>query len=126
MRLLGIDFGSKRVGTAVSDEAGEFAMPLTVFQNNNDLLSALKKIIAEKHIGAIVLGESKNFKGEDNVIMKAIMKFKAALEKGTGLPAFLEPEFLTSVQAARWQGKVEKLDASAAAIILQSYLDRRQ
>lgn len=144
MRYLGIDYGSKRVGVAVSDEAGEFALPLVVLPNDSELLPALKKIIAEKGAGEIVLGESKNFKGEDNVIMSAVTGFKEKLEAGTGLTVHFEPEFLTSVEADRMNDlnseqsrrsgvrlrrpkvKNDMLDASAAAIILQSYLDKRR
>ena len=143
MRYLGIDYGSKRVGVAVSDEAGKFALPLAVLPNDKKLLSEIKKIIAEKKIEAVVLGESKNFKGEDNAIMKGAREFKVALEKETGLSVFLEPEFMTSAEADRMKPPAsgqnrktgvrlrrpkvtnEMLDASAAAIILQSYLDRR-
>ena len=62
MRYLGIDYGSKRVGVAVSDEAGEFALPLSVLPNDKKLLPEIKKIIAEKQVGAVVLGEFKTFK----------------------------------------------------------------
>lgn len=125
MRYLGIDYGAKRVGVALSDEEGKFALPLAVLPNNNELLPALKKIIAEKQVGTIVLGESKNYKGEDNAIMADIRAFKLALEKETGLPAAYEPEILSSAQAERITGKTKMHDASAAAIILQSYLDKR-
>lgn len=143
MRYLGIDYGSKRVGLAVSDEAGEFALPLSVLSNNQKLLSEIKKIIAEKKVGAVVLGESKNFKGEDNVIMVAIKEFKEVLEKETGLPVFLEPEFMTSAEAERVNTREPEksrksgvrlrrpntknvmLDAFAAALILQSFLNHK-
>ncbi|MDO8591088.1 MAG: Holliday junction resolvase RuvX [bacterium] len=143
MRYLGIDYGTKRVGIALSDEAGEFAMPLIVLQNNNSLFPALKKIILEKKIGAIVLGESKNFKGEDNAIMSDITDFKNKFESETSLPVFLEPEFMTSAEANqeperagenRRSGlrlrrpKVKNImhDASAAALILKSYLEKQK
>lgn len=143
MRYLGIDYGSKRVGLAVSDEAGEFALPLAVLPNDQKLLSEIKKIISEKKIEAVVLGESKNFKGEDNEVMADIRKFKTALEKETGLPVLLEPEFMTSAEAKRITPPVSgqnrktgvrlrrpetknvMLDASAAALILQSFLNKQ-
>ena len=143
MRYLGIDYGSKRVGLAISDEEGKFALPFSVLPNDKKLLSEIKKIITEKQVGAVVLGESKDFKGEDNAIMTDIRIFKIALEKETGLTIFLEPEFMTSAEADRMNARVpeqsrksgirlrrpkannEMLDASAAAIILQSYLDRQ-
>ena len=141
MRYLGIDYGSKRVGVAVSDETGEFALPLVVLPNTPKFLSEIKKIITEKKVGAVVLGESKNFKGEDNAIMFDIRKLKEELEQKTGLSVHLEAEFLTSAEAQRMntcepeqsrksgvrmrRPKVDNdmLDASAAAIILQSFLN---
>lgn len=143
MRYLGIDYGSKRVGVAVSDEEGKFALPLSVLPNDRKLLPEIKKIIAEKKVGAMVLGESKNFKGEDNDIMAAIREFKVVLEKEIGLSVFLEPEFMTSAEAKRVntrepeksrksgvrlrrpETKNVMLDASAAALILQSFLNQR-
>ncbi len=143
MRHLGIDFGSKRVGIALSDEAGEFALPLSVLPNDEKLLPGIKKIISDKEIKAVVMGESKNFKGDDNTIMEAVRRFKANLEGETGLPVFLEPEFLTSAEADRIhtrdfaqsrksglrlrQPKVKNdmLDASAAALILQSFFNHK-
>jgi len=125
MRFLGIDYGSKRVGTAISDETGTLAFPHSVIPNNKELIPALKKIITEEKVTEIVMGESRDYHGKENPIMEGIRACKEALEQETGLPVHLEPEFLTSAQAAYFQGKHDKLDASAAAIILQSYLDRK-
>jgi putative holliday junction resolvase len=125
MRYLGIDFGSKRVGLALSDEEGRLAFPYVVLKNDRTLLSEVERVCKEQKVRALVIGESKDFNGKDNPIAKKIAEFKTAIEKLTRKRAEYEPEFLTSVQAARWQGKTDKLDASAAAIILQSYLDRR-
>jgi putative Holliday junction resolvase len=125
MRYLGIDYGAKRVGVAVSNETNEFALPLAVLQNDDSLIPAIKKIVAEKEIGQIVLGESTNFKGEPNEIMKRIGPFKKELESAAGLPVYFEPEFYSSAEAERIQGKTKSLDASAAAIILRSYLDKK-
>lgn len=126
MRYLGIDYGTKRVGVAISDEAGEFALPHIVLPNDKKLLAAMAGICRDKNIGAIVLGESKNFAGEDNPVMEKIYLFKKELEQATGLPIELEPEFFTSAEAARFQGKNDKLDASAAALILKSFLDKKK
>ncbi|MEK7081804.1 MAG: RuvX/YqgF family protein, partial [Patescibacteria group bacterium] len=104
---------------------GEFALPFSVLPNNDALLVAIAAICRDKNIGLIVLGESKNFAGEDNPIMKNIREFKIRLEKETGLFVHFEPEFFTSVEAGRIQGKNAKLDASAAALILKSFLEKR-
>lgn len=124
MRLLGIDYGSKRVGVALSNPEQTFAQPYTVIVNRGHLLEEVQKIINKEGVAGIVMGESKNFKGGDNLIMKDITAFVDLLKKETQLPVYLEPEFLSSHQAAHFQGKHDLLDASAAAIILQSYLDR--
>jgi putative Holliday junction resolvase len=121
---LGIDYGKKRVGVAFSDETGKVAFPLAVLPNNDTLLSSLKSILADKKAGKIVLGESNNLDGKPNAIMKDVEKFKTDLGSVAEVPIIYEPEFWSSFQAERWQGKNEFLDASAAAIILQSYLDR--
>ena len=124
MRLIGIDYGTKRVGLAVSDEAGHFALPRTVIANTPTLLYEVRKIAVDEGVQEIVIGESRQYDMSANRILPEILAFKQALEEG-GLKVHLELEFMTSVQAGRWQGKTDKLDASAAAIILQSFLDRR-
>jgi putative Holliday junction resolvase len=124
MRYLGIDYGSKRVGVALSDEGNTFALPHSVIQNSEELVEDLRKIIHENKVGHIILGESKNFKGEDNKIMKDIRNFKEDLENTLNMPVIFEPEFLTSHEAEHIQGKNDMHDASAAALILKSYLER--
>ena len=125
MRLLGIDYGTKRVGVALSDEGRQFAMPLVVIENSKSLEHLVESVveIAQKN-GAteIILGESKNYKGEANAVLKKSLEFKAALET-RGFVVRLEPEFMTSAHAEKLQGKNALLDASAAALILQSFLD---
>jgi len=124
MRYLGIDFGSKRVGVAVGDGENRMAFPHAVISNDKNLLPEIEKIIAKEKIEKVVIGESKDFKGEPNKIMGEIEKFKKILTEKTKLEILLEPEFMTSAQAEHLQGKNEMHDASAAAIILQFYLDK--
>lgn len=125
MRYLGIDFGLKRVGVALSDESGTLAFPHVVLPSNKELIAEIARIAKDQKVGVIVVGESKNLDGKDNPIMKDIAVFIKAVHKETKKPVRLEPEFWSSFQAGRWQGKTDKLDASAAAIILQSFLDRK-
>ncbi len=125
MRILGIDYGSKRIGLALSDEGRQFAMPLIVLNSTKNLLDEVLKIAKEKETTEIVMGESKNYKGEANVIMSESLEFKKQLET-SGLTVHLEPEFMTSANAERFQGKHDMLDASAAALILQSFLDKER
>jgi len=123
MRYLGIDYGTKRVGVAVSDPTAKFALPLSVVANTSDLVAEIEKIALDNEVAEIVIGESRQYDMSANAILPAILAFKEALE-ARGLRTRLELEFMTSVQAERFQGKNGKTDASAAALILQSFLDR--
>ena len=124
MRLLGIDYGSKKVGVALSDEGRQFAMPHIVLSNSKTLLSEITELARINKIKEIVMGESKNFEGLPNAIYESSLKFKSDLES-QGFTVYMEPEFMTSENARKFQGKNEMIDASAAALILQSFLDKR-
>jgi|SRR3989344_1403324 len=126
MRYLGIDFGTKRVGIATSDDSGTMAFPLEVLDNTEDLLEKIAKIAENKKIEEIVVGESKDFSGKDNEVMGEIKFFVERLKEKLHLPIRFHPEFLTSAEAERLQGKNDMLDASAAALILKSYLERKK
>ena len=125
MKYLGIDFGSKRIGLAISDESGSFAFPLSVIKNSENAMSEIQQVCLEKNIGAVVIGDSENFQMQKNHIMEQVEPFVENLRKVSGLPVFLHPEFMTSQEAERLQGKNDMLDASAAAIILKSFLEIR-
>ncbi len=123
MRYLGIDYGSKRVGVAVSDETKTFATPLIVLENTEDLITQIEKICKEQSIELIVVGDSKDFDFKENQIMEEIKPFVESLKSKLDIPIDMHPEFLTSQQAEHIQGKNEMHDASAGALILQSYID---
>ncbi len=143
MRYLGIDYGTKRIGLALSDIEGKMAFPHKVILAEDDVIAVIVKICNEENAREIIIGESKNLNGEPNPVMKKIEVFKTALEKIAGLPVHFEPEFMTSSQAERRgeekrdenrksgeptrqvKTKNDMLDASAATIILQSYLDKK-
>jgi len=122
MRYLGIDYGSKRTGVAFSDASGKIAFPHKVLLTDKKLVSEIKKICDEKKISVIVLGQSLNYKGVPNPIQSDIANFKLHIESLIKLPVHYQSEILTSTEAARSTGK-DMLDSSAAALILQSYLD---
>ena len=124
MRFLGIDYGTKRVGLAISDEGGQIAFPKSVVSNTKDIVFDIKKVCLEEDASIIVIGESRNLDWKPNSLMKDIESFMEDLKKEIDIPLHLEPEFLTSHQAQKIQGKNNLLDASAAAIILQRFLDR--
>ncbi len=124
MRYMGIDFGTKRVGVAISDSENKFAIPHSVVQNTKTLIDDLNTLICNNDVEVIILGESKDFKGNDNKVMPKIRELKELIENKLQKRVIFEPEFLTSHQAEHFQGKTALTDASAAALILQSYLDR--
>ncbi len=122
MRILGVDYGSKRVGLALSDEQANLAYPHSVVPTTKARDTII--ILCEREgVDTVVLGESKDYKGNDNVIAPAIKQLAEDL-KAAALEVIMEPEVLTSAAAERAGGTVEELDARAAALILQSYLDR--
>ena len=131
MKYLGIDYGEKRIGVAVSDESATMAFPLGVVAAGGKALQEVLDIIKENDVAVAVVGESLDLKMQKNPIMKEIEKFAEQLQANNVAVEF-EPEFFTSAQAER-QGRdkrgqkfdsTEHRDASAAALILQSYLDR--
>ncbi len=126
MRLMGIDYGEKRIGIAVSDEAGKLAFPYSVVENRGREIAAkeIKKICEGSNVKKIILGKSVDYKRQPNPIMKKIELFKALLEKEIGLPVVYQTETLTTKEAERLQGKCAKIDASAAALILRSFLEK--
>lgn len=124
MRYLGVDYGTKRIGIALSDEMGMMAFPKVVLENNERFWAFFEDMVKKWKVEAVVLGESRNFKGGENPVHAESMRFKEKIEKNLKLSVYLEPEYFTSAEAERIQGKIANLDASAAALILKSYLDR--
>lgn len=130
-RIIGIDYGSKRVGVAVSDDSNSFAFPHTVLENNDQLLGRIASITNEQTADTIVVGESDNPAGGENAITRRITIFGEALKVQTGLPVAYVSEAYTTKEARRAhetgdQSRKKKgnvVDDSAAALILQTYLD---
>lgn len=124
MRYMGIDYGMKRVGVAFSDENGTVAFPHDVFQNDEALLETLASLAAAREVNEVVIGHSIQNSGAENTLQAKINGFIERFTARTGIPATLEPEQYSTQEAIRIQGRNEKTDASAAAIILNSYLTR--
>lgn len=122
---MAIDYGKKRVGIASTDDGGTFALPRIVLENDEGLLDKITSFIKENDIERVVMGESKNFKGELNSIQKDIDKLKGSLEE-KGVEVVLHSEILTTMEARQIQGNSPLTDASAAALILKSYIDNKQ
>ncbi len=126
MRKIGIDYGTKRVGVALTDDQGLMAFPHGVLKNDNSLLGELVTLIKEKGIGEIVIGHSLGRDGKPNKVHEEVEGLITDLTLETGLPVHLEPEQYTTQEAIRFQGRNDDTDASAAAIILNSYITRSQ
>lgn len=119
---MGIDYGSKRVGVATTDESGTYALPRVVLSNDDTLLTQILALADEYKAEKIVIGESKKLDGSANLILKDIKTFAEKL-KEKGRIVEMHPEMFTSLEAERLQGKNDMLDASAASLILKSYID---
>src|SRR3989344_4978571 len=110
MRYLGIDYGSKRVGLALSDEEGKMAFPYKIVPNDLTLVDTVHNICGQEEVSAIVLGESHDLSGQPNKIMGSIEEFKRNLEGELDLPIYFENEFMTTVEARGRVGKESKND----------------
>jgi putative Holliday junction resolvase len=125
MIYLGVDYGKKYIGLACSDEGGIMAFPLHVLKNNKTVINIIEKICNDKLINQIIIGDSVDQKGEKNSIAEDAEKFGNLLKDKLSLPVSYEREQFTSAHA-RHGGSDQKgrVDASAAALILQRFLDR--
>lgn len=120
---MAIDYGLKRVGLASTDDSGQFALPRMVLPNDGELIDAVARFADENGIRKVIIGESRNLSGEPNAILEDIQKFREGLQN-KGFETEMHTEVYTSMEADRIQGQTNMRDASAAAIILKSYIDR--
>ena len=133
MRVLAIDHGTVRMGIAISDELKMIAQPLEFIPAEpfSGFLDRIKFLLSEYEVELLLLGMPRNMDGSYGDASIKVKEFEAILKKSTTIPIRTFDERLTSVQANRalTQGRVKKkkkrknVDAMAAAILLQSYLD---
>jgi putative Holliday junction resolvase len=138
MRVLGVDFGSKRIGLAVSDENGEFAFPagtLTSRGRKKDL-AALRTMITERKVGSAVVGLPIHMDGRRGPEAEKALAFARELSASAGIPVATLDERWTSQEAERSMQGISKkrrrnlreagaVDEAAASIILRTYLASR-
>ncbi len=124
MRYLGIDYGRKRLGIAISDEAGGFAFPKRTIPNDKDAFGLIETIIANEKIGAIVVGDTRAANGGENPVTFEADRFVERLVDVVQLPMHRAWEAWSSVEARRFSPDGHD-DSAAAAIILQRFLDMR-
>lgn len=125
MKYLGVDYGTKRVGIAVSDEAGSFAFPKEIVATI-EAVASIKEFVESESISGIIIGESLANNGGENDIVFHTKHFVEKLKTVVSVPIIFEQEGFSSVEAHRYQTKKGNRDDSAAAIILQRFLDKRQ
>ena len=135
MRVLAIDHGTKRMGIALSDETGTVATPLEFIlaEPFTDFLARLKELIREKQVEQILVGMPRNMDGSYGPAALKVKEFVAVLNETIAVPIKTWDERLTSAQANRMliqadvrrDKRKERVDAAAAAILLQSFLDAR-
>lgn len=138
MRIMGLDFGSKTVGVAVSDSLLLTAQGVEIIRRKEEnklrqTLARIEELIVAHEVEEIVLGLPKNMNATEGERVALTMEFKEKLERRTGLPVHMWDERLTTVAAdkimmeagIRRENRKEYVDMIAATLILQGYLDRR-
>ena len=133
MRILALDHGTVRVGVAVSDELKMIASPLEYIlaEPFEAFLARLQQVLREKEVELILVGMPRNMDGSYGPAAEKVREFVARLKETVAAPIRTWDERLTSAQAnrlmiqanVRREKRKEKVDAMAAAILLQSYLD---
>ena len=136
MRIMGLDYGSKTVGVAISDELLITAQPLMTIERKSEnklrkTLAKIEELINEYEVSFVVLGYPKNMDNSEGGRVAATKEFKEHIERRTGLDVILQDERMTTVESERIlkeagirrEHRKEYVDKMAAAVILQSYLD---
>lgn len=136
MRIMGLDYGSKTVGVALSDELGITAQPIMTIERKSEnklrrTLAKIEELIDAYGVSFVVLGYPKNMDNTIGARALATEEFKEHLERRTGLEVVLQDERLSTVESerilmesgVRRENRKEYVDKMAAAVILQSYLD---
>ena len=138
-RILGLDYGTKTVGVAVTDGLGLTAQGLEIIRREKPkklrkTIARIRELIDEYDVKAIVLGKPLNMNGSSGFRVEDTLELKALLEEKTGLPVYLEDERLTTVDAYEIMEEVgvkkkdqkAYVDEIAAILILESYMHREE
>ena len=133
-RFLGIDYGTVRIGLALSDPIGILATPLPFLDNNSpsQVISAMTALIETHQIIGLVIGMPRNMDGTYGPSAQKVRDFIAQIQKSISLPITPIDERLTTAQASKQLSSIglnqkqlrKKVDSSSASLILQQYLDR--
>ncbi len=125
MKILGIDYGEKRIGLAISDESLTFARELDIL-SPNEFWASLDILILNNSIGLIVLGWPLNMNGQETDKTREVGSFKDQVSSKTGLPVEIIDERFSSQMAQNLPGGKKNIDSLAAQILLQNYLDKNK
>jgi putative holliday junction resolvase len=141
VRIVGLDIGRRRIGVAISDASGTLARPVgaVAIARLDDtsvaqVLDEMAQLVdSDEQIATVVVGLPRRLDGSANDMTAPVQAFAAQLEQRLGMPVVLQDERLTSREAESrlalrdkdWRTRKKKIDAAAAAIILQDYLDSR-
>lgn len=135
MKHLGVDYGTKKIGLALSDDAGTMGFPHSIIPNSPKAADRICELIAKEDVRALVIGDSRDYSGAKNPAAVGAEALGTHVSGRCGVPVFYENEVLTTAEAkrppaketkSRSPKKQEAVDASAAALILTSYLTRQQ
>ena len=133
MRYLAIDYGTKRTGLAICDSGETIASPLAVIQGQKELLKKIAEVVETEHVEAVVLGLPLNMTGSESAQTRLVFKFAEQLKNYLHIPVLFQDERLSSFSAEEklasanfTRGKKRKrLDAVAAAEILEAFLEQK-
>ncbi len=131
MRYLAIDYGAKRTGLAICDAGERLVSPLAVLQGQKGLIEKIRQVVAAENIEAIVLGLPLNMDGSEGPQAQRVRTFAGQLRQQVGIPVHFQDERLSSFGAEEKLQEIglsrgkrqERLDALAAAEILQTFLE---
>lgn len=127
MRYLGIDYGEKRIGLALSDKDGGIAFPHSTIENNTKTIATLLSIIETEGVEHIVMGDTRGSSGGKNEVTEDAEAFLANLEEESGITIRRVPELYSSVEVSRYAPENSgHNDAAAAALILQRFIDMHE
>lgn len=125
MKILGIDYGSKRVGLAISDETHTLARELDIW-SPADFWKKIDELVTAEEIGRIIIGLPLNMSGQPSESTRRVQEFCDKLEEKLSIPIEYMDERLSSVMAEKLPGGKKNIDSLAAQIILQNYLDKQK
>ncbi len=126
MKYLGIDYGGKRIGLAISDVGGTIAFPRSTIENDASALKSIVAMVKDGAIGHIVVGDTRSHNGAKNPVTTQAESFIESLAHETDVPISRALELFSSVEASRYapEGSGHD-DSAAAAFILQRFLDMK-